>query len=177
MIIAPLFIILLLLAIAIVLCIIGFKITRKSTKFKKSTSDIENLQLSINLARKYPQELRHLKKIYLIFLISYLVILMSLAAIIAGLYMEFMYSDQTITSVGFLIAFVSIIVEMIFLRKLLLLRIKMQTNLKESSDEQNQQRIIQYIASNQNIIEGQKYISIAFALIFIIVFIIRYELF
>ncbi len=161
-----------LIIIALPMYVIGLKNVRKSGKAKRNIGDINAWKISTELAKKYPEEYRLIKKESMSVGWSLILMLFIMGAIIAGCYTDIEYQDPTIVRVSCLIAIIVTVFLMFFLRKLLKLRLKIETNFKESADEENLPIISEYLAINRVALKGSKYTLLSFLLIFIVILVV-----
>lgn len=160
-----------LIIIALPMYVIGLKNVQKSRNIKKNIGDIDAWKISIELAEKYPEEYKLIKRMSMSLGWAFLIMLFSIVGMISGFYTYIEYKDSTIIIVSCLIAIIGTVLVMLFSKKLLRLKLKIETNFKELADEENRLIISEYITSNQIALKGWKYTLPAFLLMFIVIFV------
>lgn len=162
----------LLVIVAIPMYIIGFRSNRKSNKLRKNIGDIEIWKMSIILAQEFPEEYRRNKRNSRVFLLGYIILILSLAGLLISLYTLISYMDSTITVIAALVGIVADILVMIFYRRVFETKLEIQNSLKKVSDPEVQEKLSEFINANQLAWKGGKYLlpSFLFLLIALLVF-------
>jgi len=147
--------------------IIRFKSIHKSNKLQKNIGDIEIWKMSIILAQEYPKEYKRNKQNSRIFLLGYIILILSLAGLLVSLYTLISYRDSSITVIAALVGIVADILMMIFYRRVLETKLEIQNSLKKVSDSEVQEKLSEFINANQLALKGGKYLFPSFLFLFI----------
>lgn len=157
----------LLVIVAIPMYIIGFRSNRKSNKLRKNIGDIEIWKMSIILAQEYPKEYKRNKQNSRVFLLGYIILILSLAGLLVSLYTLISYMDSTITVIAALVGIAADILMIIFYRRVLETKLEIQNSLRKVSDPGVQEKLSKFINANQLALNSGKYLFPSFLFLFI----------